>query len=105
VLGLQPVPGGCLIAGAGAENAGELKRLFVHPGFRRLGVGGELMRCAELEAFDRGYDSLVLTTSVEMMPLAQQLYESFGYVETLPYRDDMPYPHIRWMRKELARAT
>ena len=23
------------------------------------------------------------------------------YTETAPYRDDMPYPEIRWMRKEL----
>jgi hypothetical protein len=40
----------------------------------------------------------VLTTSARMMPLAQHLYESMGYAETAPYRDDMPYPEIRWMR-------
>ena len=105
VLGLQPVPELCRIAGAGAERAGELKRLFVRPEFRRHGVGQALMERAEAEALARGYDSLVLTTSPEMMPLAQHLYESLGYVESAPYRDDMPYPHIRWMRKELARPA
>ncbi len=100
-LGLQPVPEGCRIDGVGAENAGELKRLFVAPQFRRFGVGRALMLRAETEARARGYDSLVLTTSAEMMPLAQGLYESLGYGEFEPYRDDMPWPEIRWMRKAL----
>jgi GNAT superfamily N-acetyltransferase len=100
-LGLQPVPEGCRIEGTGAENAGELKRLFVLPDYRRLGVGRALMLRSESEARDRGYDSLVLTTSAEMMPLAQGLYESLGYSEFEPYRDDMPWPDIRWMRKAL----
>jgi hypothetical protein len=43
----------------------------------------------------------VLTTNAEMFPLAQGLYESLGYVEWQPYRDDMPYPDIRWMMLEL----
>jgi putative acetyltransferase len=100
-LGLQPVPESCRIAGTGAENAGELKRLFVLPEFRRFGVGRALMLRAESEALARGYDSLVLTTSAEMMPLAQGLYESLGYSEFRAYRDDMPWPEIRWMRKAL----
>jgi putative acetyltransferase len=100
-LGLQPVPEGCRIDGTGAETAGELKRLFVRPEFRRFGVGRALMLRAEDEALARDYDSLVLTTSAEMMPLAQHLYESLGYSEFRPYRDDMPWPEIRWMRKAL----
>ena len=63
------------------------------------------MRRAETEALARGYDGLVLTTSAEMMPLAQHFYEALGYAETAPYRDDMPYPNIRWMRKDLTDAT
>jgi putative acetyltransferase len=97
-LGLQPVPEGVRVPDVGAETAGELKRMFVRPESRRHGVGRALLVRAEAEARARGYDSLVLTTSAEAMPLAQHLYESMGYVETAPYRDDMPYPHIRWMR-------
>lgn len=100
-LGLQPVPEGCRIEGTGAESAGELKRLFVHHEFRGRGVGRALMLHAEAEALARGYDSLMLTTSAEMMPLAQPLYESLGYSEFRPYRNDMPWPEIRWMRKAL----
>ena len=101
VLGLQPVPVEVRIAGMGADTAGELKRLFVCPAYRRRGVGHALMRRAEDEARARGYDALLLTTSAEMMPLAQHVYDALGYVETAPYRDDMPYPHIRWMRLAL----
>jgi putative acetyltransferase len=100
-LGLQPVPEGSRVAGTGAERAGELKRMFVRPEYRRHGVGRALLVRAADEARVRGYDSLVLTTSAKMMPLAQHLYESTGYVEDVPYRDDMPYPEIRWMRLEL----
>jgi len=100
-LGLQPVPETARVPGTGAETAGELKRLFVAPDYRRFGVARALMLRSEAEAIARGYDSLVLTTSAEMMPLAQGLYDSLGYLETAPYRDDMPYPQIRWMGKSL----
>jgi len=84
--------------------SGELKRLFVRPGHRRSGVGRALMLRAETEARDRGYTELLLTTNAEMMPLAQSLYDSLGYVETAPYRSDMVWPDIRWMRKDLEPA-
>ena len=98
-IGLQVVPEFARIPGTGAETTGELKRLFVADRFRCFGVGRALMLRAESEAIDRGYDSLVLTTNAEMFPLAQGLYDTLGYVETVPYRDDMPWPDIRWLRK------
>ncbi len=101
-LGLQPVPRDVLIPGVGAETAGELKRLFVRPEFRSRGAGRSLMLRSEEEARARGYTALLLTTSAEMMPLAQHLYDSLGFTETVPYRNDMPWPHIRWMRKRIA---
>ena len=59
------------------------------------------MKRSEEEARARGYRSLVLTTSAEMMPLAQGLYDSLGYETTDTYRTDMPYPGIRWLRLDL----
>ena len=103
-LGLQPVPEGCRIPGTGAERAGELKRLFVAAEFRSCGVGRALLERAETEARARDYDGLVLTTSVELMPLAQPLYESLGYAQTSPYRDDLVWPDLLWLRKDLACA-
>jgi putative acetyltransferase len=101
VLGLQPVPADVMIPGVDAERFGELKRLFVSPDSRSRGIGRALTTHAEYAARERGYSALVLTTSAEMMPLAQHLYEDLGYRATEPYRDDMPYPGIRWMRKDL----
>ena len=100
-LGLQRVPPETRIEGVDVETSGELKRLFVHPDFRRAGVGRAIMQAAEAAARARGYTQLLLTTNADMMPLAQGLYDSLGYVETVPYRNDMPWPAIRWMRKEL----
>jgi len=100
-LGLQPVPEAARIPGLGAETAGELKRLFVRPAYRGAGVGRALAKRAEEEGRRLGYDALVLTTNADMFPLAQNLYESLGYAEFQPYRDDMPYPDIRWMRTPL----
>ena len=100
-LGLQVVPLAARIAGVDVTRSGELKRLYVRPAFRRLGVGRALMERAEAEARARGHRELLLTTNAEMMPLAQGLYDSLGYEETAPYRNDMPYPSIRWMRKGL----
>ena len=101
VIGLQPVPVEARVPGTGTEAFGELKRLFVRPEFRRTGIAKALLRRSETEARVRRYRALVLTTSAEMMPLAQGLYESLGYVTTEPYRDDMPYPGIEWLRLDL----
>jgi ribosomal protein S18 acetylase RimI-like enzyme len=100
-VGLQLVPETSRCGDVDVSRSGELKRLYVRPEFRRHGVALALMRRAEQEGQARGYDSLLLTTSAQMFPLAQGLYDSLGYVETIPYRNDMPYPGIRWMRKPL----
>lgn len=100
-LGLQVVPFKARFEDVDVSGSGELKRMFVRPEFRRHGVGRSLMEHAEAEARARGYDALLLTTNAEMFPLAQRLYDELGYVETAPYRNDMPYPGVRWMRKTL----
>ena len=101
VVGLQPVPEDARALGVEAEHFGELKRLYVRPEYRRHGIGRALMKRSEDEARARGYQSIVLTTSAEMMPLAQGLYDSLGYEMTETYRNDMPYPGIRWLRLDL----
>jgi putative acetyltransferase len=101
VLGLQPVPEHARALGVGAEHVGELKRLYVRPEYRRRGVGNALVKRSEDEARARGYSSLVLTTSAEMMPLAQNLYDSLGYQTTETYRTDLPWDGIRWLRLDL----
>ena len=102
VLGVQLVPAHVRFGHVDVACSGELKRLFVRPEHRKSGVGRALMERAEDEAQARGYTALLLTTNAEMMPLAQHLYDSLGYVETAPYRSDMVWPDIRWMRKDLS---
>ena len=97
VLGLQPVPSGVRTEDIGAERFGELKRLFVRSRYRRQGIGHALMKCSEVAARERGYETLVLTTSAEMMPLAQRLYDDLGYCPIEPYRTDMNWPGVRWL--------
>lgn len=101
VLGVQAVPVEPRVPGTGAESAAELKRLFVRGDCRRLGVGEALMCHAETVARRLGYESVVLTTSPHMMPLAQGLYERLGYRTTTPYRDDIHVPDIRWLKVDL----
>jgi GNAT superfamily N-acetyltransferase len=101
VVGLQQVPRAVLIPGVGADGAGEMKRLYVRPQFRGAGIGRELVLRTEREARLRSHGALVLTTSLELFPLAQRLYEDLGYGPTAPYRNDMPWPGVRWMRREL----
>ena len=101
VVGLQPIPAEARTPGIGAECFGELKRLYVRPRYRRLGIARALMRRAEAEACVRGYRTLVLTTSAELMPLAQNLYDALGYGPTEPYRTDLPWPDIRWLKLDL----
>ena len=101
VLGLEPVPADVRAPVPGAECFGELKRLYVRPKWRRLGVARALMRHAEAEACARGYEALVLTTSAQLMPLAQSLYDSLGYCPTEPYRTDFPWPDLRWLKLDL----
>lgn len=101
VLGLQPIPEEARIPLPGVERFGELKRLYVRLQYRRRGIGRMLMERAEQEARRRGYEQLVLTTSARLMPLAQRLYDHLGYEPGEPYRSDMPWPEIRWLRKPL----
>jgi GNAT superfamily N-acetyltransferase len=101
VVGLQRIPPQALIRGVGADNAGELKRLYVRPEFRAAGIGRALVLRTEAEARRRGYDPLVLTTSAELFPLAQGLYDALGYRRAEPYRSDMPWPGVVWLSKRL----
>lgn len=65
-------------------NACEMKRLFVRPGFRGLGLGRQLaeliMESARLAAYD-----YVLLDTLDDMEAARTLYEDLGFVEIPPY--------------------
>jgi len=110
--GAYAPPGGqILVADAGTEFAGcvacrphssgacEMKRLFVRPAFRGLGLGRRLIDQLAVEALTAGYREMVLDT-LPVMAAAIGLYRSAGFVETEPYTYN-PVPGAMYFRKVL----
>ena len=61
-----------------ADDTAELKRIFVIKEYRRKGIACEIIKQCERGASERGYESIILETGVEM-PEAVKLYENLGY--------------------------
>lgn len=79
----------------------ELKRLYVRPTARGVGVGSALTGAALAAAEEREYRYVVLDT-LATMGAAQRLYAEFGFVETAPYTDN-PVSGTRFLRLDLKR--
>jgi len=106
--------GRLLVAEAGTELAGcvacrphspgvcEMKRLFVRPAFRGLGLGRRLIERLADEAAVAGYSVMVLDT-LPVMGEAIGLYRSAGFIEIEPYTYN-PVPGAMYFRKVLARV-
>lgn len=60
------------------ENVAEIRRLRVHPEYRRHGVGTRLMETAIQFCRDRSYLKVILDTRVEREP-AIRIFEKFGF--------------------------
>lgn len=78
---------------------GEIKRMWIHPEWRGLGLGARLL--AELEglAAGLGRSRVVLDTNA-VLTEAVEMYERSGYRATVRYNDN-PYAH-HWFEKQLA---
>lgn len=84
------LPIGCVgLKGTGSEIA-EIKRLWVAPSARRVGVGRRLMEAAENAARHLSIKTLRLDTN-RALPEALQLYRSTGWGKIDRFNDD-PYP-------------
>jgi GNAT superfamily N-acetyltransferase len=83
-----------------APGEGELKRLYVRPAFRGLGLGRILMERIIEAAREIGYRVLRFDTWPERMPEPQAMYRRLGCVETPPYYDN-PVKGVIFLKLEL----
>jgi len=94
-------PAGCMALHAWtAPGEGELKRLYVRPAYRGLGIGKELLDLTIAAAREIGYRCLRFDTWPERMPEAQEMYRRLGSVETPPYYDN-PVQGVIFMKLDL----
>lgn len=91
-------PIGCGAIRAIASDVAELKRMWVAPGFRGLGVGTRLLMALENEARRRGYRIVRLDTRRELNE-AVALYLRSGYQEVPAYNDNI-HADV-WLEKAL----
>jgi putative acetyltransferase len=78
---------GCIALRKIDASRSEMKRLFVRPTARGLGVGRALITKIIDDARTIGYAEIVLDT-LPTMTEAQNLYSAFGFQDIPPYRDN-----------------
>lgn len=84
----------------GAETKGaEIKRMWVSPDARRLGLGRRFLGELAARAAQHGCDVLRLDTN-KALSAAIGLYHSFGFQEVAAFNDE-PYAH-HWFEKRIA---
>ncbi len=71
---LKTRPGGC-----------EMKRLWVRPGFRGLGIGEQLTQALLERAREAGFEAVYLDTFPKAMGSAYAMYLRLGFEECEPY--------------------
>ena len=81
---------------------GEIKRMWIHPDWRGLGLGARLLSRLELIAVDLGRSRVVLDTNESLLE-AIAMYGRAGYHPIKRYNDN-PYAH-HWFAKRVRRAT
>jgi DNA-binding MarR family transcriptional regulator/GNAT superfamily N-acetyltransferase len=98
VARLRGEPIGCGALKLHGREPAEIKRMWVAPGARGLGVGRRILSELEQRAGRRGVGLLRLETN-RTLKEAGGLYRSAGYVEVEAFNDE-PYAH-HWFEKRL----
>ncbi len=82
-------------------NAAEMKRLYVRPHFRGLGLGRNLAEAILDQAVQMGY-SCVLLDTLDEMEAARAMYQDMGFEEISPYYHN-PHAGAHYLKIDLAR--
>lgn len=77
----------------------EMKRLYVQPPFRKLGIGDELVKAILNDGEKLGYATMKLDTLDRLVP-AIRLYERHGFLVTTAYYEN-PLQGVVYMEKAL----
>jgi ribosomal protein S18 acetylase RimI-like enzyme len=77
-------PAGCIALRPLDKGACEMKRLFIRPKWRGMGLGRRMAKRLIDEAIGIGYRSMLLDTLDSMKP-AIALYQSLGFRQIAPY--------------------
>ena len=85
--------------GSDYTNAAEMKRLYVRPDFRGIGLGRQLSEAILDEARRAGY-SCVLLDTLDDMEAARALYEDLGFEEIPPYYHN-PHAGAHYLKVDL----
>ncbi len=90
---------GCVALRRWSATDAEMKRLYIQPAYRHLGIGRALAQCIVERARELGYRRVVLDT-LDSMQGAQALYRSLGFVSIEPYYDN-PLPDALYFARDL----
>lgn len=93
---------GCIALRPLADGACEMKRLYLRPAFRGLGLGRKLVNALIEVAREIGYARMRLDTVPGKMDEAIALYCSMGFKDIAPYYEN-PVPGARFMEIEVRR--
>lgn len=96
VARLDGDPVGCGALKVTGSDIGEIKRMWIAPSARGLGIAQCLLETLENHAVALGVDTLQLDTN-RALTEARALYARNGYREIPPYNDN-PYAH-HWFEK------
>jgi GNAT superfamily N-acetyltransferase len=99
VARLRGLPIGCGALKLHGAAPAELKRMWVDPSSRGLGVGRRLLESLEAVARENGVRVLHLETN-HALKEAMELYRRAGFAEVAPFNDE-PYAH-HWFEKALS---
>lgn len=100
VATLRSEPIGCGALKFHTNEPTELKRMWVDPSARGLGIGRRLLSELEAEAERRGSRMVRLETNKSLTE-AIALYRSTGYLEVRPFNDEVYADH--WFQKRLSK--